>query len=83
MRCIWMTRWLASGLFYCYVLIKGQNIVDKIVIYTGYKKYFTLIFWKTKLEYLFFTGKNIDVVQTGTIEIDDDSEIAKLINGDK
>lgn len=62
----------------CYNSHMTQN---KITKHTRLRKYFTTIYWRTKIP-LWFSGRKVEI-NTMTIEIDDDSELGRLLSDEK
>lgn len=56
--------------------------MNKITVHSGWKKLLTTIYWKLQFNSLFSRGHMLNIVETATLEIDEDSELGKLLKRD-
>lgn len=54
--------------------------MNKVTVYKGLMKYFTSFYWRLQLNSIFNTGRKLEIIETATFEIDDDSELGKLLS---
>lgn len=54
--------------------------MNKVTVYKGLMKYFTLIYWKLQVNFISNSGRKLEIIQTATLEIDDDSELGRLLS---
>ncbi len=47
----------------------------------GWKKYFTCLYWNLQINSLLIRGKGFDEINIIELEIDDNSELGKLLKG--
>lgn len=53
----------------------------KVTRHKGLSKYFTLFYWKLQFNSIFNTGRKLEIIETATFEIDDDSDLGRLLSG--
>jgi len=54
--------------------------MSKVTRHKGLSKYFGLFYWRLQFNSIFNTGRKLDIVETATLEIDNDSELGKLLS---
>ena len=57
--------------------------MEKVIIRKGWRKYFTAIYWRLQVPFFFFIGRPLNIVETASFEVDDDSALGKLLKGEE